>query len=56
MQGLFRESSGCLTHRALCDEWVPVNSRAYYATFTKIMTSVNNTSDSMKAKPRISAT
>ncbi len=26
-----------------------------YATFTKIITSVNNTSDSMKARPRISA-
>jgi len=52
----FLESSGYPTHRAFCDEWVPVNFRASYATFTKIITSVNNTSDSMKAKPRISAT
>ncbi len=56
MQGLFLESSGCTAHRTLCDERVPANLRAFYATFTKIITSVNNTSDSMKAKPRIRAT
>jgi len=56
MQRLFLGSSGCPAHRAFCDERVPANFRASYATFTKIITSVNNTSDSMKAKPRISAT
>src|SRR6202167_58762 len=48
MQRLFRTTgagkTGAISHKPI------------YATFTKIITSVNSTSDSMKARPRMSAT
>ena len=56
MRGLFFANQAELTPCELCEEWVPVKLRAPYTTFTKIITSANNTSDSIKARPRISAT
>ena len=41
---------------AIAEAFRSTRASALYATFTKIITSVNSTRDSMKARPRISAT